>query len=141
MCGSQTPEGAGFPTGTERTRLLAGRWRPSSEEALAKQGVAGIEKSIRDMEAAVETKRAYIGKMKGPSVNTRKNENTDSIQEVEKGELLWTLWKPQSWKLMERLETLKTDLEQKNPPCRDAQRELEETLARLTRTAETDKGS
>ena len=106
----------------------------------SKQEVAGIEKSIRDVEAAVETKRAYIGKMKTLQSNTRKNEEYQMcIQEVEKTEAAIDSLETSELELMERLETAKTDMEQKIRRARDAQRELEETLARFDRTAETDK--
>lgn len=106
----------------------------------AKQEVAGIEKSIRDVEAAVETKRTYIGKMKTLQSNTRKNEEYQMcIQEVEKTEAAIDSLETSELELMERLETAKTDMEQKIRRARDAQRELEETLARFDRTAETDK--
>ena len=106
----------------------------------AKQEVAGIEKSIRDVEAAVETKRTYIGKMKTLQSNTRKNEEYQMcIQEVEKTEAAIDSLETSELELMERLETAKTDMEQKIRRARYAQRELEETLARFDRTAETDK--
>ena len=92
------------------------------------------------MEAAVETKRAYIGKMKTLQSNTRKNEEYQMcIQEVEKTEAAIDSLETSELELMERLETAKTDMEQKIRRARDAQRELEETLARFDRTAETDK--
>ena len=69
----QTPEGAGFPAGTENAPAEADGGH-QAEGPGPKQEVAGIEKSIRDVEAAVETKRAYIGKMKTLQSNTRKNE-------------------------------------------------------------------
>ena len=97
-------------------------------------------KSIWDVEAAVETKRAYIGKMKTLQSNTRKNEEYQMcIQEVEKTEAAIDSLETSELELMERLETAKTDMEQKIRRVRDAQRELEETLARFDRTAETDK--
>ena len=109
----------------QRTRLLRQMEAIKQKALAAKQEVASVEKSIRDVEAAVETKRAYIGKMKTLQSNTRKNEEYQMcIQEVEK---------------TERLETAKTDMEQKIRRARDAQREMEETLARFDRTAETDK--
>ena len=108
--------------------------------AAAKQEVASVEKSIRDVEAAVETKRDYIGKMKTLQSNTRKNEEYQMcIQEVEKTEAAIDALETSELELMERLETAKTDMEQKIRRARDAQREMEETLARFDRTAETDK--
>lgn len=92
------------------------------------------------MEAAVETKRAYIGKMKTLQSNTRKNEEYQRcIQEVEKTEAAIDSLETSELELMERLETAKTDMEQKIRRARDAQHELEKTLARFDRTAETDK--
>lgn len=66
------------------------------------------------MEAAVETKRAYIGKMKTLQSNTRKNEEYQMcIQEVEKTEAAIDSLETSELELMERLETAKTDMEQK----------------------------
>lgn len=71
----------------QRTRLLKQMEAIKQKALAAKQEVAGIEKSIRDVEAAVETKRTYIGKMKTLQSNTRKNEEYQMcIQEVEKTE-------------------------------------------------------
>lgn len=124
----------------QRTRLLKQMEAIKQKALAAKQEVAGIEKSIRDVEAAVETKRAYIGKMKTLQSNTRKNEEYQMcIQEVEKTEAAIDSLETSELELMERLETAKTDMEQKIRRVRDAQRELEETLARFDRTAETDK--
>ena len=124
----------------QRTRLLK-QMESIRQKALdAKQEVASIEKSIRDVEAAVETKRAYIGKMKTLQSNTRKNEEYQMcIQEVEKAEAAIDSLETSELELMERLETAKTDMEQKIRRAQDARRELEETLARFDRTAETDK--
>lgn len=124
----------------QRTCLLR-RMEAIKQKALAaKQEVASVEKSIRDVEAAVETKRAYIGKMKTLQSNTRKNEEYQMcIQEVEKTEAAIDALETSELELMERLETAKTDMEQKIRRARDAQREMEETLARFDRTAETDK--
>ena len=124
----------------QRTRLLKQMEAIKQKALAAKQEVAGIEKSIRDVEAAVETKRAYIGKMKTLQSNTRKNEEYQRcIQEVEKTEAAIDSLETSELELMERLETAKTDMEQKIRRARDAQHELEETLARFDRTAETDK--
>ena len=124
----------------QRTRLLKQMEAIKQKALAAKQEVAGIEKSIRDVEAAVETKRTYIGKMKTLQSNTRKNEEYQMcIQEVEKTEAAIDSLETSELELMERLETAKTDMEQKIRRARDAQRELEETLARFDRTAETDK--
>ena len=97
----------------QRTRLLRQMEAIKQKALAAKQEVASVEKSIRDVEAAVETKRAYVGKMKTLQSNTRKNEEYQMcIQEVEKTEAA--------------IDALETS-------------ELEETLARFDRTAETDK--
>lgn len=73
------------------------------------------------MEAAVETKRAYIGKMKTLQSNTRKNEEYQMcIQEVEKTEAAIDSLETSELELMERLETAKTDMEQKIRRARDA---------------------
>ncbi len=103
----------------QRTRLLKQMEAIKQKALAAKQEVAGIEKkSIRDVEAAVETKRAYIGKMKTLQSNTRKNEEYQRcIQEVEKTEAAIDSLETSELELMERLETAKTDMEQKNPPC------------------------
>ena len=124
----------------QRTRLLRQMEAIKQKALAAKQEVASVEKSIRDVEAAVETKRAYIGKMKTLQSNTRKNEEYQMcIQEVEKTEAAIDALETSELELMERLETAKTDMEQKIRRARDAQREMEETLARFDRTAETDK--
>lgn len=124
----------------QRTRLLKQMEAIKQKALAAKQEVAGIEKSIRDVEAAVETKRAYIGKMKTLQSNTRKNEEYQRcIQEVEKTEAAIDSLETSELELMERLETAKTDMAQKIRRAQDAQSELEETLARFDRTAETDK--
>ena len=119
----------------QRTRLLKQMEAIKQKALAAKQEVAGIEKSIRDVEAA-----AYIGKMKTLQSNTRKNEEYQRcIQEVEKTEAAIDSLETSELELMERLETAKTDMEQKIRRARDAQHELEKTLARFDRTAETDK--
>lgn len=124
----------------QRTRLLRQMEVIKQKALAAKQEVASVEKSIRDVEAAVETKRAYIGKMKTLQSNTRKNEEYQMcIQEVEKTEAAIDALETSELELMERLEAAKTDMEQKIRRARDAQREMEETLARFDRTAETDK--
>lgn len=124
----------------QRTRLLRQMEAIKQKAVAAKQEVAGIEKSIRDVEATVETKRAYIGKMKTLQSNTRKNEEYQMcIQEVEKTEAVIDSLETSELELMERLETAKADMAQKIQRARDAQREMEETLARFDRTAETDK--
>ncbi|WMB15894.1 zinc ribbon domain-containing protein [Akkermansia muciniphila] len=124
----------------QRTRLLKQMEAIKQKALAAKQEVAGIEKSIRDVEAAVETKRSYIGKMKTLQSNTRKNEEYQRcIQEVEKTEAAIDALETSELELMERLEAAKTDMERKIRRVHDAQRELEETLARFDRTAETDK--
>ena len=117
----------------QRTRLLKQMEAIKQKALAAKQEVAGIEKSIRDVEAAVETKRAYIGKMKTLQSNTRKNEEYQMcIQEVEKTEAAIDSLETSELELMERLETAKTDMEQKIRRARDAQRELE--YERMTRS-------
>jgi len=90
----------------QRTRLLKQMEAIKQKALAAKQEVAGIEKSIRDVEAAVETKRAYIGKMKTLQSNTRKNEEYQRcIQEVEKTEAAIDSLETSELELMERLET------------------------------------
>ena len=96
----------------QRTRLLKQMEAIKQKALAAKQEVAGIEKSIRDVEAAVETKRTYIGKMKTLQSNTRKNEEYQMcIQEVEKTEAAIDSLETSELELMERLETAKTDKE------------------------------
>lgn len=116
----------------QRTRLLRQMEAIKQKALAAKQEVASVEKSIRDVEAAVETKRAYVGKMKTLQSNTRKNEEYQMcIQEVEKTEAAIDALETSELELMERLEAAKTDMEQKIRRARDAQREMEETLARF----------
>lgn len=124
----------------QRTRLLRQMEAIKDKVLAAKQEIAGLEKSIREVEGTIENKRAYIGKMKTLQSNTRKNEEYQMcIQEVEKTEAVIDGLETSELELMERLDAAREDLSRKTLKAQDARQEFEETLARFDRTAETDK--
>lgn len=124
----------------QRARLLRQMEMLKQKAQSAKQTVVGVEKGIREVEDAIAGKRAYIVKMKTLQSNTRKNEEYQMcIREVEKTEAVIDEMETGELELMEQMETAREDLKKRLQQVQNGQQEMEETLARFDRTAETDK--
>lgn len=124
----------------QRVRILRQMEQMKQKAHSTKQAAAEIEKNIRNTEGEIEHKKAYIVKMKTLQSNTRKNEEYQMcIREVEKTEAAIDELETSELMLMEEQEQAKVLLQQQIQRIHDSQREMEETLARVDRTEETDK--
>lgn len=124
----------------QRARLQKQHETLCRKATATKQQAMAVEKQIKDLEGAVDAKRAYIVKTKTLQSNTRKNEEYQMcIQEVAKTEAVIGELEDAELVHMEELEQLKASVLELTQRI-DANRvDMEETLARFDRTEETDR--
>ncbi len=124
----------------QRARLTKQMAAIKQRVLAVKQEIVGLDREIKEVEGKISERRAYIVKMRTLQSNTRKNEEFQMcIHEVEKAEATIDELETLELELMDKIEGARAELEAKVEKGKQAQKDMEEILARFDRTEQTDK--
>ncbi len=124
----------------QRARLTKQMAAIKQRVLAVKQEIVGLDREIKEIEGKIAERRAYIVKMRTLQSNTRKNEEFQMcIHEVEKAEATIDELVTADLELMDKIEAARAELDAKVEKGKQAQKDMEELLARFDRTEQTDK--